>query len=154
MISKGGPAEKAPKGIPQQGRPNNSKDSKKRKTKEFKPKTKATLAIWVKDAQLCIANELNSLILHKYNKKNLRSLSSEESCCAEELRFSTLCAIEPLTELNSKSILSALQHNNNFDIVKYNKFISDVRSEINRELTIDEIRDLQVSFYIDIYKGV
>ena len=147
----GEPADTKKSGIPQQGRPKNSKDSKQRKKKEFKPKKKATLALWAGNAQTYIADVLNPYILKQYNKKNLRSLSSDEMISAEEVRFGVLCALIPFSELNNNTILEALQNKNKLSLVKsvYDDFIGGVRVEVGRELTIDEIRSLQVNFYIN-----
>ena len=147
---KGGPVDTNKSRIPQQGRPKNSKDSKQRKKKEFKPKKKASLVIWAKDAQIHIANELNDLILKQYNKKNMRSLSSEEMLTSEDLRFSVLYALQPFFDLTTQTILAALKNNKQFNLIKpaYDEFVGEVRAEINRELTIDEIRALQVDFYV------
>jgi hypothetical protein len=142
--------EKKNKGIPQQGRPINSKDKTKRKEKTFSPKTKAALLIWAKQAQDTIAEVINEQILQIYKKKNMRSLSHVEAKTAEDLRFSVLYNLEPFISLTSENIIGAVK-DDNFSNVKdrYVSFMNNVRAELGRELTTEEIRDLQTNFYVN-----
>ena len=55
----------------QPGRPKNSRDIEPRKDKEFKPKIKASIELWAKEAQSKIAKILNPGILQQFNKKNI-----------------------------------------------------------------------------------
>ena len=61
--------------VKEPGRPKNSRDIEKRKTKEFKPKNKASVELWAKGAQDKVADILNPGILKQFNKKNMRSLN-------------------------------------------------------------------------------
>ena len=49
-------------GVPGQGRPKNSKDSEKRKTKVFKPQTGAKLLLWASDAQDKMSQIVNPIV--------------------------------------------------------------------------------------------
>jgi hypothetical protein len=142
-------------GVPQQGRPKNSKDTTKRKEKAFKPKAKAELLIWTKEAQTYIANVVSPFILNKYGKNNLRKLSNAEAETMEELKFSVLFDMEPFTELNQQNVLGVLDKGcGNNELKKiYKDYINAARTSVGRELTLDEIHTLQVNFYLDINEG-
>ena len=83
-------SESLPRGRPGEGRPKLSKDSKKRKEKEFAPQTGAKMIIWASTAQEQISTIINPIILEYYQKKNLRSLSSSEYENLEKVKTKAL----------------------------------------------------------------
>ena len=136
-------------GQPQQGRPKNSRDSGPRKKKEFKPKVRAALMLWTHDAQQYITQHVSSYALKHFDKKNLCSLSHEQLVSLETIKMSTLYALSPFTALNKQAIAKAMSDKQFYTIQnKYNIFINEVRAQLGRELTTEDIRTLQINFYI------
>ena len=134
------------------GRPKNSRDIEPRKEKQFKPKIKASVELWAKDAQSKIAEILNPGILKQFNKKNMRSLTAEEYNRAEQIKFSVLYSLdylEPVTEEGVRSVLA--QKLSNGVIEKCEEWISNAKVDINRKLSIEEIRNIRTSFYAEHY---
>src|SRR5690606_25683537 len=100
-------------GIPQQGRPKNSKDTKKRKTKTYKPRssTNAMMQLWAEDAQNKIADIINPMMLKVYNRKNVRSMTDAEAKETENLKFSILMNLEPFVDLTQDYIQTVVEEN-------------------------------------------
>lgn len=144
--------EKQLSGTPQQGRPKTSKDTTKRKTKTFTPRTKASLSIWASEAQEKIAETLNPVILNSFNKKNMRSLTNKEHKIAELIKLGVLFNMEPFTSCSKENIKLAFEKNENIDneIRKINNIISNISSDLNRSLTLSEIHQI----YIEVYKDI
>lgn len=138
------------KGVPGQGRPAGKKDAKKRKTKTFKPKTKASIEIWAADAQKAIAEVVNPGILETLGKKTMRSLTAEEIANAEHIKFAALCNIEPFSELTTEALLSALNKGSMANKV-YNMYTESVAECASlypdKQLSIDDQRRIQASVY-------
>lgn len=96
------PASK-PKGQPQQGRPNNSKDSTKRKQKAVKPRAAASLLQamgWAESALNDISEIVHPMYLHAIGKKNLRSLTTEEAENLEQFKFAALANLQLYTDVD------------------------------------------------------
>lgn len=145
----GGPDPKK-KGEPQQGRPMNSKDTKKRKEKRFVPKTKASVEIWAHYVQTAIAEFLDPLILKMYGKKDKRSLTHKEMDHAEQLKFGVLCNLAPLQRVDEQDIEQALNYNIPADAYKmYTSWSKDISQEVDRALTLDELKRIQTSVYTE-----
>ena len=145
-----GPAAKK-KGVSGQGRQKNSKDKKPRKTKTFVPKTKATIAIWARAAQDVISDTLNPILLDRFERKNMRSLSSKQSDEAEEIRFGVLCNLIPLCEINQQNIHTALESGiPDVAIATYREWTSKVTEELNRTLNANERKNIQSYVYAAI----
>lgn len=98
------------KGIPQQGRPKNKKDSTKRKQKTVKPRTAAFIldtVSWAEKAQATI-NELTApAFLQAIGKKNQRQLTDEEMVNFENFKFAALCAL-PIHATVDETTVAAL----------------------------------------------
>ena len=90
------------------GRPKNSQDTGPRKKREFKPRNRASIELWAKNAQEKISEFLNPAFLQEFNKKNMRSLSSEEAAKSESIKFEVLCNIDPGEEVTIKAISAQL----------------------------------------------
>jgi hypothetical protein len=144
-----------PKGQPQQGRPKNVKDAKKRKTKKFAPQTGASLYLWAIEAQDKISEILNPQFLEFYNKKNMRSLSNIEYDEAEATKTKIFLSLDPLLTLSEEVVLAKLNTINSIDINKrtsqYNRFIKAISNDINRAPTSDEIKYTKAYFYQTVY---
>jgi hypothetical protein len=143
------------KGQPQQGRPKNSKDSKKRKTKDFAPQTGASLHLWSIEAQDKISDILNPQLLAFYNKKNMRSLSKTEYEEAEATKTKIFLSLDPFATLTEEVVLAKLNTinsiDNNIKINQYNKLTRAISNEINRSLTAEELKHTKAYFYQTVY---
>lgn len=152
-----GPQSSEPnlKGEPQQGRPKNSKDTKKRKTKEFAPQTGASLYLWAIDAQDKIADILNPQFLEFYNKKNMRSLSKTEYDEAEVTKTKIFLSLDPLDSITEEIVLAKLNTinsiDNNIKVSKYNQLIKAISNDINRSPTAEELKYTKAYFYQTVY---
>lgn len=134
-------------GEPQQGRPKLSKDSQKRKQKEFKPQTGASLILWASQAQENIASIINPIMLEFYQKKNLRSLSSTEVKELENLKAKILFGLKPFCTINSEYISEKISEINHQYLQGYSVWIKGVVSELGRELTADEQKQAKATYY-------
>ena len=134
------------------GRPNNTRDSVPRKTKQFKPKTKASMELWAKEAQSKISELMNPGLLSHFGKKNMRSLTSEEFSQAETIKFGILYNLSAFESIDPQSISLALTKKLTDGVItKCNEWISNAAIDINRKLSIEEIRNIRVSFYAEQY---
>ena len=141
-------------GTPGQGRPKNVKDSTKRKTKTFKPKLKASAEIWVKNAQESVSTIIGEIYLEKVDKTSLRKLTSAEVKEIEKLKFGVLFNIEPMTSISNQTIYDALNkdiNNNLFN--QYQLWINTISQELDRVLTLEEQKQVQLTLYNQLYIG-
>jgi hypothetical protein len=142
-------------GQPEQGRPRNSKDTQQRKEKTFKPRTGASLAIWAANAQEKIAEIINPIMLEFYDKKNVRSLSNEQTLELEQIKTKVLFDLKPFSQIDHESIkhsLHNLNNNNNKEYFTYQNYIKQISNDLNRQLTIDEQKQAKASFYSMVYE--
>lgn len=157
----GGPTTKLVKdspeslpGVPGQGRPKNSKDTEKRKTKQFKPRTGATLNIWAQDAQDKISTIINPVILEFFKKKNLRSLSSDESKYLENLKTQVLFSLDPFCNIDDSKIINHIKASENQAkrlISGYEYWLRQITNDLNRPITMDEQKLIKSIFYSSTY---
>ncbi len=155
-LDKTKPKPAKPKGVSGQGRPKNSKDSTKRKTKSFKPRSKASLELWASSAQDKIAEVLNPAILDHFKKKNMRSLTTAEIKYSENIKFGVLFNMQPFIEVTKDKIAAAFVASDTIPSElnsAYSSLYNDVLQDLGRELTFDEIRQVQVHLYSEIYSG-
>jgi len=142
-------------GQPQQGRPKNSVDKQKRKTKTFSPQTGASLQLWAIGAQDKINEIMNPYLLEFYNKKNMRSLSNTEYDEAEITKTKILFSLEPQSAVTSDIVLSKLNTLNSIDISQkiktYNKLLKTLNTTLNRPLTAEELKHAKSYFYQMVY---
>ena len=143
--------DKKPKGQPQQGRPKNSKDSEKRKQKEVKPVGAefVDMMLWAKNTQNKIADIVNPLMLQHYDKKNMRSLSSEEFRELEQLKYDILCRVDPFEEINSQVVHDCITRRSGTSSHRniYQKSLLSFAESNQRHPTVDEVRSIQASSY-------
>ena len=147
-----------PKSVPGQknnlnqvpGRPKNSKDKQKRKTKEFKPKTRASVDLWLRDAQSQIAKLINPIYLSEIGKKDMRNLTNTEMKEIEDLRFHILWNLKPLQGIDLQYVRSVLS----VDLPKqvnenYQSWIVAVSQDLGRNLTLNERKEVQKQLYLN-----
>ena len=141
------------KGPGSPGRPQNSRDVQPRKTKRFKPKNKASVELWAKEAQNKISEILNPGILHQFGKKNMRSLTAEEFAQAEQIKFGVLCHLNSLEPVDAEVVSAGLSEKlPNGVLQQCDEWISHASDDMNRKLSIDEIRNIRATFYSEHYK--
>jgi len=150
MPGAGGGANNAPKNPNQKpnGRPPQSRDTGPRKSRRFAPVNKAN-EFWAQSAQEKIAAILNPIILQKYGKKNMRSLTAAETENAEKLKFAAFFNLELGEEVAPEKMSRLLQ---NFPAKGYNEYISvakEISTNLERELTFAELHSIQIGVYLD-----
>ena len=142
--------KKKKKGVSGQGRPKNKKDSTKRKTKTFKPKSKASMAtvLWARATQEQLEDIVNPIVLKTLDKKNMRALSSEESDLVEKVKFGVLCNLDPFSSVNEEMVAHVLtkpapaQAN-----LLYNEMYEEAKASLGRVLNMDERKNIQANAY-------
>jgi hypothetical protein len=149
----------SPVGVSGQGRPKTSKDSKKRKTKTFAPRTGASYGVWAAEAEEKISDIINPHMLAFYNKNNLRKLSATESKDVEAVKTKLLFSLQPLSNISEELLLSSfagLDKNEDVNILykNYQLWIKEVSNRLNRNLTIDEQKMIKASFYSTVYDNI
>lgn len=152
------PPNSANPGQPGQGRPKNTKDTEKRKTKQFSPRTGASLQLWALDAQEKIADILNPLLLDFYSKKNMRSLSSTEYSEAENTKTKILFSIEPFVAINEDLLIAKLNTINSIDVstkfTQFQRWNTEAGKDLNKQLTAEEQRHMKAYFYSLVYSDL
>jgi hypothetical protein len=144
-----------PTGRPEDGRPKNAKDEKKRKQKRVVPRSAASdftnLFLWANDAQKQIAEIVHPALLAHYDKKNIRSLTKSQMDELEYIKFCLLCGLKPYMELDVEVIQQLLQGSH----IAANTALSAARKELVTEFlavngkqpTVEEVRNIQSSAY-------
>ena len=141
------------------GRPPGTIDTQKRKQREFKPQpgipqSSASLQLWAMQAQEKISEIINPHFLDFYQKKNMRSLSSEEYNEAEETKTKIFFSLEPKSNIKEEVVLSKLNTINSIDIKQtasaYSDFSKLLISEMSRPMTADEIKYSKAFFYNNV----
>ena len=145
-------------GQPQQGRPKNAKDQTKRKTKTFSPQTGASVMLWAIKAQDQINSIINPIMLDFYSKKDLRSLSAEETKELEKFKTKLFLSIQPNSHINLNNLnsyISVMDSSSNADIYSnYQDWIKQVAVEISDPLTNDQQKQAKISFYCMVYDNI
>tara|TARA_R110000751_G_scaffold10972_2_gene39593 strand:- start:1578 stop:3782 length:2205 start_codon:yes stop_codon:yes gene_type:complete len=144
-----------PKGRLEDGRPKNSKDKFKRKQREDKPRTTVksgfiTTSLWATAAQKKISEAINPALLAHFKKKNLRSLTKAEMNELEHLKLCILCNMQPFMDITADAINKLLKIGIKPDpSIAFS--LAEVKNQFstdnNRQPTIDEERQMQVSVY-------
>lgn len=140
-------------GRPGEGRPPGKQDQQKRKTKDFAPQTGASLIIKANVLQDKINNIINPILLDFYNKKNFRSLSSEEYNESEVFKTKILLGIQPEENTTEELIIARLQQiDQNLGVyTKYVNFVNKLQKSFGRVLTAEESKQSKSFFYASIY---
>jgi hypothetical protein len=144
------PKESLPKEAGE-GRPKLSKDSEKRKERTFSPQTGAKLMIWSSSAQDQISSLINPLILEYFDKKNLRSLSNNENETLENIKTNIFFNMNPFEKINSSFSRESIDLTPSNISKSFYNWLNLLRSEMNRELTVEEIKQAKSSFYVMVY---
>ena len=105
---KSGPEKENLPGTPNEGRPQNSRDTEPRESRTVNPITKALTQAKAKIAQEQISKIVNPMLLDMYQKKDFRSLSSIQSEEAEAIKFGILYNLASLSEISTENIQTAL----------------------------------------------
>jgi hypothetical protein len=153
----GGGDSSLPKGVPGEGRPKTVKDSEKRKIKDFKPRTGASLAIWAADAENKINDIMNPHLLAFYDKNNLRKLSANESKDIENIKTKLLFSLKPNDNISEESLVKSLATIHNDDNIKlmyhsYQNWLKQTANLLNRSLTLEETKLIKATFYSAVYE--
>ena len=141
-------------GVPGEGRPKQSKDKEKRKTKVFKPRTGATLNIWANEAQEKISEIINPVVLEYFNKKNIRSLSNEQNKHLDNIKTEALFNLDPFSSIDQEKILATLylhKENTKNHILGYEYWIKEISNNLSRSLTTEESKHVKSEYYSTIY---
>jgi hypothetical protein len=143
------PSSESLPGVPGQGRPKLSKDQTQRKSKTFSPQTGAKLLLWANDSQERISDIVNPIVLEFFNKKNLRSLSKVEQDILDKVKTTALLNSQPFCKINNLSLDSLMENINKPQSIVYNYYnwLKALQIEVNRDLTVDEIKYAKSSFY-------
>ncbi|MHA2428005.1 MAG: hypothetical protein ACXADB_08280 [Candidatus Hermodarchaeia archaeon] len=139
------------------GRPKNKKETTKRKAKPTsKPSTRAFIDIfmWANQAQKAISEMITPALLHAYDKKNLRSLSKEETEQVERIKFNMLAYFEPFEELTPERIHEALvMSKRNPDIDEMTRILhAQFTAQNGKAPTIDQLHQIYSSAYALYYE--
>lgn len=146
------PSKKDIQGVSGQGRPRTSKDSQPRKQKEFAPQTGASLIMKAVGLQDQISEIVNPIFLEFFNKKNMRSLSQSEYEIADSVKTSILFNINPSDKITASLIKDKLNSSQNQNMLnKYNEFSKKIKSQIDKDLTTDDYKQLKAYFYSMVY---
>jgi hypothetical protein len=137
----------SPVGVSGQGRPKNSKDSDTRKPRTFSPQTGAS-EIWALNAQDKISDILNPYLLDFYNKKNMRSLSSQEYNEVEATKAKLLFTYKVFDDITEDTLLANMKYINSLEILNkykdYNLIIKNTQNILNRTLTAEEYKYIKI----------
>jgi hypothetical protein len=150
--------EQSKKGVSGQGRPKNSKDSKKRDSRTPKPmganaeSTAAylTSAMWTRAAQAEISDIVTPIILKHFGKKTLRALSAEQTKRAESIKFSVLCHTKPYTEISTAHVRKILSRGRAFPAKYkqlYDSLYADVAAHRQGDISLEDSRMIQATAY-------
>lgn len=153
----GGPASpsapKAPQGNPQGGRPLNTKDAVKRKTKRVLPKSgESTAVLWAFNAQKTIAEMVTPMMLDFYNKKNVRSLTKGEFDQLEYFKLCLLTGLEPFIELTPEVIKDLIDSAHKPSQAFINKVSDEIDNFVyinTRKPTVDEMKYIYATVYTE-----
>ena len=146
------PKQKDVTGVSGQGRPRTSKDSQPRKEREFAPQTGASLIMKGLGLQDQIAEIVNPVFLEFFNKKNMRSLSQTEYETTDNVKTSILFSINPSEKITAELIKEKLKASQNEQAIKkYSQFSKQIKSQIDKDLTTDDHKQLKAYFYSMVY---
>ena len=139
-------------GVSGEGRPKNSKDTQPRKTKKFAPQTGASLVVKGIGLQDEISKIVNPVFLEFYEKKNMRSLSQSEYETTENVKTSIVFNIDSKDKITSKLIQDKIKISQSDKVInKYHTFSKKIKSQIDKDLTTDDYKQLKAYFYSMVY---
>jgi len=140
----------------QAGRPKSVTETSKRKEKPSgKPNLKAgsaqfiDLFMWSNIAQKNISDLVTPAVLHTYRKKNVRSLSKEETNHLENLKEDILFSISPYSQINDENAYNIVQSTKaNSDMkMAFKTLCNRFSLNYNRQATIEEMKEIRSSVF-------
>lgn len=152
-----GGGTKKKKEVKDNGRPKNSRDTKKRKQKEVKPRSKAdfdpAMFVWATKARKQISDLMAPAMLNYYGKKSLRSLTKAQTREVENVNLRALAAHLPFSEVTDVSLAVSLDDSTTKDKylelkAVYEDLVEDFRAKSGSEPTVDDLRDIQCTAYV------
>ena len=132
------------------GRPQFSIDTKPRKQREEKPKSKpglADLIVWSQESFDSISSVVTDAFLKMNNKKNLRQITKSESFDLEKIKLDVLTSIEPMQDVNEQLIVNTLSSGKTCSSEFMNKLL-DEGVDITA-MSISAYRKKAVSSYVE-----
>lgn len=139
------------------GRPNNAKDSKKRKKKVVKPRKSVGqigdfmhLFNWANEAQFKINELLTPAILENTSKANLRQLTDDEVDAFEDMKLRILYKTPAYASINLENVYNILSTDTliGADFIKSCQTLVYIfEKKNNRKPTLKEMREIQSSAY-------
>lgn len=145
------PSVGKPKGIPQQGRPRNSNDKQKRKTREFTP-AKASLLPWIKNAQAELANRVSKEFLSALDKPTLRHLDAHEFESLQNLLFSLLLDLSPFCDVSTAKLKPLPPDIFAAANKLLQKSVKEFEDKSNKKITLEEKKLIMASIYMEIHE--
>lgn len=151
-------ATKNNRGIPQQGRPKNSRDKQQRKQKRVLPRSSASAAmIWAKTAQEQISKIILPGFMKEYDKTAVKQFTAKQFKDFESIKAAILYDLEPFVEINDELVYNILVKNGGLSnkecFAFYSSFTKAFIEEFGREPTVDEDRQLKCIVYISQFVG-
>jgi len=155
-MKSGPPATQKKSGVPSKGRPKNSKDGSKRKTRTPKPAGASSTAayltsmVWARSAQTAISDVVTPILLKHYDKKSLRALSSEQVKQAERVKFAVLCRTEPYENITADHVKTILSNGHAVPAQcqqLYDALYGKIVAAKQVEPSVDDTRMIQVTTY-------
>lgn len=135
------------------GRPPNVIETNKRNKKGTGPdSSKAKLIIWASEAQNKISDICTPKVLKHFNKKDVRSLTKEETDKLEMTKASVLLNIEPFSDIDESIVLNSLSMGKNNFIPVLSSMIKEYELELG-VLTTGQKRQFNSIFYASIIDG-
>jgi len=139
-------------GEPQQGRPKLSQDKEKRKDRTFSPRTGASMLLWASETQEKISEIVNPILLDFYGKKNLRSLSNEQSKELENLKTLILFNTQPFCTINANYVLEKMDNLNPSNAGNYSVWLKQLAIDLDRDLSVEDQKQAKASFYCTLHQ--
>ena len=141
------------KGQPGQGRPKNSRDVTKRKTKRVLPKTTGgPLFTWAYDAQDKIAQIIQHPLMEHFGKDNMRKFTKGEFEIMDKFKASIFYGLRPFDEVTPELVSDLFSvkgaHLDEDCVLEYQRLHSSYVETFKHEPTMDEIQQLRSIAYI------
>ena len=146
----GPPNEKKKNKDDKNGRPKFSTDTKPRKKRDEKPKSKpglADLIVWTQDSFSIISDTVTEAFLKMSNKKNLRQITKSELFDLERIKLDILTSVEPMEEMTQEVILSSL-NGGGLSPAGFTDLLSEKDIDVT-SMAIDCYRQKAISTYVE-----
>ena len=146
------PQKQEPKNkMPQDpGRPSNVTDTKPRKKRVEKPKSKPGLAqtiLWANKSFDSISNIVNSAYLSMNGKSNLRQITKAEVHNLEKIKIDVLYNLEPMSIVDESAVINILSNKASASR-DFKKLLASKNVSLN-EMSINDFRANAVSLFVE-----